>query len=1312
MRAPKLSAKVLLVVVVLAGLWLVVSRTGRFFPVSSAPASKENKLTKRAHLDPAPLPAGTVWTFRDGASTHTYAIALDELYVPAGPGAQRIHRLSVQADLPALLTAARSLAAQTGTQPQLVLYPLTGPRDESSRRIVTMKVHIETKNLAAVQSTAALLGLTAWETPSYAPGHAIAVVPGDPSESLRVAALLAKFPDVSSASPLLASQRSKKTLPTPTDTLFPQQWHLKNTGQQNGVAGIDINVTPVWPTLDGAGVNIGIVDDGLQISHPDLAPNVSATGNFDWNDGDTNPSPDVIQDYHGTACAGLAAARDNGAGVVGAAPEATLYGLRLIALPETDQDDASAMAWKNDVIQIKSNSWGPADDTPWILGEAGSLWLSAVADSTTTGRGGLGTIYVWASGNGKEHGDQGGKDAYSSNLHVIAVGALTNKGSSATFSEGGAHLVVCAPGDSSIGIITTDLVGKNGYNPGSITGELGDADYTETFAGTSAAAPIAAGVIALILEANPNLGWRDVKEILLRASTQIQPTDTGWVTRDGGQPDLPLIKHHAFFGGGLINAKAATDLAKTWTLLGTEAAITRGYAGPTVTIPDAGAAIIVPFDLGADDNLRVEHVELTVSIVHAYRGDIEIKLTSPSGTVSTLASPTAKDYGANYDNWTFSSVRHWGEASKGIWTLSIRDAARGDTGRFVSATVKVHGVAMTPPAVTLQPQGAIAAQSSAVTLTTAGSDANLNFQWSRNGSPVFGATGATLSLPAVTLAQAGTYTCTLSDFAGNVTTDDAKVVVYNPVAQTQYANAGTPFTTPLVAAGPVDSFQWFFNGSPLANSGRISGADTATLAIAAITPSDNGAYTVQAMFAGGTLPTGAITFNARTAPVVTAPSSFESRLGAAVALQLSTDRGAYAYHYSGLPNGVACNPTTGALTGRALAAGTFPVVLTATDAFGLITTANINLVIAPLPAALVGVFNGTVARDATLNQNLGGTFTFTTTTAGQLTGKLTQGATANAFTGVLDGAVGAPATASITVARKGLPSLPLTLSIPLDDTGATGVLSHAVPVVAWRKAAAATAYAGRYTFALETPAGPGWPAGYSTGTLAITTAGTVTWTLQPADGTAALTGSTVVSTGGVAPLFAPVKTPAGSFLGSFALPINTKPSSSMGGALSWLRAATASALYANAAGFGPLALTVHGGLYTAPASGSLLLGLPVAARNANLEFAGADINLGEQGPGLATFGFTLTSQNKVITPTVNPTALKLSINTAAGTFTGTFTLTDSSPLKAGTTLKRSEKFSGVFLLQDDLGAGFFILPGINGSGNGTRSGSVIIAPAP
>jgi subtilisin-like proprotein convertase family protein len=1297
-------------VLALAALWFGASHIDRQpLPGAATPPARTAKIhrhLKRAQMAPAALPPGTVWRLRDGKSERTYAIALDELYVPVGERAQHIHRLPAQPNLAALLSTARGLASQTGTRPQLVLYPLNGPRDEDSRRIVTMKVHIRTDDLAAVQTAAASLGLTAWKTPSYAPRHAIAeVASSDPSEPLRIAALLSKLPLVSSAIPLLAGQRSKRTLSTPADTLFPQQWHLKNTGQQKGAAGIDINVTPVWPTLDGTGLSIGIVDDGLQISHPDLSANVAPTGHYDWNGNDTDPSPNLTEDFHGTACAGLAGARDNGIGVVGAAPRATLYGLRLIALPETDQDDAEAMSWKSDVIQIKSNSWGPADDTPWVLGEAGSLWMSAVATNTTTGRGGLGTIYVWAAGNGKASGDQGGKDAYASNMHVIPVGAVTNKAASATFGEGGAHLVVCAPGDSSIGIVTTDLTGSRGYNKGTTTGELSDSNYTQTFAGTSAATPIVAGVVALMLEANPLLGWRDVKEILLRSSTQIQPADTDWVARDGGQPGLPLIKQHTYFGGGLINAQAATALAGTWTPLGTETVLTASSSAAQ-TIPDAGAALAIPFDLDSGPAVRVEHVELMVDITHPYRGDLEIKLTSPSGIVSTLARATKFDDGTDYPDWTFTSVRHWGESSAGTWTLSIRDAANGDVGQFVSATLKVHGVAVTPPAVTLQPSGAVAAQGSAFTLTTAGTGSSLSYQWKKDGSFVSGATGATLSLPTITLAQAGTYTCVLTNHGGSVTTDPAKVVVYNPNAQSQAANPGTTFTALLIAAGPIDSFQWSLNNSPLTNSSHVTGATTASLSVLNVTSADNGSYTVVAMFNGDPLPTGAITFAVRTPPAVSAPSSFESRIGATVTVPLTTDSGSYTYRYTGLPKGLAYSTTTGAISGRTTATGTFPLVLTATDAFGLVTTLHINLVVAPLPAALVGVFNGTVDRDATLNQSLGGSLTFTTTAAGLLTGRLTQGARAYPFTGALDGAPGANATATITIPRKGLSSISLHLDIPPDDSGAGGTINSTIGIAAWRKSAATPSYAGRYTFALETPAGAGWPAGYSTGTLAVSPAGAVTWTLHPADGTAALKGATTLSADGILPLFAPVKTPAGSFLGFFSLPVNSSPASSISGSVTWLRAATSSAKLANSAGFGPLSMTLYGGLYTSPSPGSPLLGLPNETDNADLRFGGTDVDLGGQAAFLSSVTITITGQNKVVIPK-SPTALKLTVNAATGAFSGTFTLTDPGLTKPGSTVKRSVKFSGVFLLQDDLGAGSFVLPAIPGSANGTRSGSVI-----
>lgn len=1289
--------------------WFVGSdfyRASGFIPAEPLPDLHH---PRRLQTDPAALPADTVWTFPEG----TYAIALDELYLPAGPASSRLRSFPSQKNLPALLTSAASLRDQTGIHPRLVLYPLSGPRNDYSRRIVTPQVHIETDNLDAVRAATTSLGLVNWRTPDYAPGHALAQVEGDAAQPLRAAHALARMTHVISATPLLAVQRAKRAVLIPDDPLFTKQWHLNNTGQQNGTPGIDINVTPVWPAFRGTGINIGIVDDGVQLTHPDLAPNAAATGHYDWNGDDTDPSPNVSVDDHGTSVAGLAVARgSNGIGVSGVAPQATFYGLRLIAQAETDQDDADAMMWKNDVIQIKNDSWGPLDDTPWILGTAGSLWQNAVATGTTTGRGGLGTIYVWAAGNGKDLEDQGGKDAYSSNIHVISVGAVTNTGESAYYSEGGAHLVVSAPGESTPGIVTTDLLGANGYNPTSGASELTDPNYTQTFGGTSAATPIVSGVIALMLEANPDLGWRDVKEILLRSSTKIKPTDADWVTRDGGNTDLPPIKHHSFFGGGLINAQAAVTLASAWTPLGPETVITKSTATGSRAIPDAGAAIIIPITPDSGPTLRVEHVEVTLSITHSYRGDLEIKLISPSGTVSTLASPTLQDDGNNYSNWTFTSVRHWGESSAGTWQLSIRDAFANQAGAFVSATLKIHGVAAAAPVITLDPKDTAAAQGANVTLTAAGEDPDLTYQWSRNGSPINGATSATLRLDGITLAQAGSYACTLTN-AGFVsaTTTSARVAVYDPQAQSATVNSGASFVTPTLTAGAFDSFQWWFNDTPLSDSSRITGATTAKLTVRNITPSDNGAYTLKAVLNGNTVTTGAVNLTMRPPPDVTAPASQSIRLGASAALALSTTGGPYTYTYIGLPKGVSYNPATGALTGRPSTVGTYTVLLAVVDGFSNSTIRTIFLTVEPVPAALVGTFNGYVARDASLNGNLGGTLTMTTTSTGAFSAKLTLGTASTSFKGQLDGAAGGPATAYVTIPRSGQSPVPLQLTIPADNTTATGTLNGTVAVTAWRnpwgKTAPANTYATKYTFALEPPDGDGsaWPAGYSTGSVTVTTAGAASWTLLPADGTAALKGSTTVSINGSLPLFAPVKTPVGSFLGWIKLPAPSTPSASITGTLSWLRRATSTTTYANAAGFGPVDLAPHGGRYSAPASGTLLIGLPLATNNAQLEFDGVD--LGALSSALSPFTFTLASGNKIVLPSPNPTALKLTATASTGLFSGSFVLADPNPTNTAVTVKRTSKFSGVFLPNEGVGAGFFVLPALPGTSTGTRSGSVI-----
>ncbi|MFM8413673.1 MAG: choice-of-anchor D domain-containing protein [Planctomycetota bacterium] len=478
--------------------------------------------------------------------------------------------------------------------------------------------------------------------------------------------------------PLVARQATRRFVPN--DPLFTDQWHLRNTGQVGGLSGEDARLVTAWDTARGTGAVIGIVDDGLQRTHPDLSGRYSATLSYDFNDNDSDPTP-LSGDGHGTSAAGVAAATgNNGLGVSGAAPSATLAGLRLVAAPTTDRQEADALIFKSQDIDIYSNSWGPVDSGRDLAGP-GPLTLAALRNGVETGRGGLGSIYVWAAGNGLAQNDNVNYDGYANSRYTIAVSAIDNRGVQAWYSEPGAPILVAAhsSGDSSgsdVGITTTDITGSGGYGSG---------DYTNSFGGTSSATPLVAGVTALMLEANPALTWRDVQHVLVNSARRNHPTDSDWVLNGDGR----FVNHK--YGFGAVDAAAAVALASTWQSVGPE----QSASSPVITVgaqvPDNNATgITSSFTVGAD--ISVEWVEVVFNATHPYRGDLELELTSPSGTKSVLATKRG-DSGANYSGWMFTSARHWGESSKGAWTLRVADRAGEDIGTWNSWQINVYGTA-------------------------------------------------------------------------------------------------------------------------------------------------------------------------------------------------------------------------------------------------------------------------------------------------------------------------------------------------------------------------------------------------------------------------------------------------------------------------------------------------------------------------------------------------------------------------------------------------------------------------------------------
>ena len=489
----------------------------------------------------------------------------------------------------------------------------------------------------------------------------------------------------------------------PNDPLYPQQWHLKNTGQPEGIAGIDANVEPVWDSgIRGAGQVISIVDDGLQLSHPDLSPNALPLGgdfqtsnhwNFNAEPQTNDPGAGLKDDdTHGTNCGGVAAARgNNGIGVSGSAPEAGLVGLRLISGGFTDEQAAAALGWRPNIVTISSNSWGYDQDDSVTVSGPDVLARAALENATRDGRNGRGVVFTVAGGNGgtanyrgKGPGiDESNYDAFANQRFVIAVGGNNDKGVH-NFAETGCNLTLTAPtgGEGNDqNITTTTLMGK---------GEIaGQPDYTAGFNGTSSSTPLVSGVIALMLNAKPQLGWRDVKEILIRSARKIDNDDASWQTNGAGLP----FRFSNRYGAGMVNAQAAVDLARTWTNLPAQTEVTRESGAAPSAIPDESeAGAVRSFDFSGT-NLRVEQVQFTVDITHPRRGELEYVLTSPSG-MRSVVNRRINDDTANLQ-WTFLSVQHWGEQSSGTWTLAVRDRAAGNVGTLNSASVKISGTAGT-----------------------------------------------------------------------------------------------------------------------------------------------------------------------------------------------------------------------------------------------------------------------------------------------------------------------------------------------------------------------------------------------------------------------------------------------------------------------------------------------------------------------------------------------------------------------------------------------------------------------------------------
>ncbi|XP_042636544.1 proprotein convertase subtilisin/kexin type 5 [Orycteropus afer afer] len=409
------------------------------------------------------------------------------------------------------------------------------------------------------------------------------------------------------------------------DPKWPSMWYMHCSDNTHPCQS-DMNIEGAWKRgYTGKNIVVTILDDGIERTHPDLMQNYDALASCDVNGNDLDPMPRYDasnENKHGTRCAGeVAAAANNSHCTVGIAFNAKIGGVRMLDGDVTDMVEAKSVSFNPQHVHIYSASWGPDDDGKTVDGPA-PLTRQAFENGVRMGRRGLGSVFVWASGNGGRSKDHCSCDGYTNSIYTISISSTAESGKKPWYLE-----------ECSSTLATTYSSGES-YDKKIITTDLRQR-CTDNHTGTSASAPMAAGIIALALEANPFLTWRDVQHVIVRTSRAGHLNANDWKTNAAG------FKVSHLYGFGLMDAEAMVMEAEKWTTVPQQHVCVESTDRQIKTIRPNSAVRSIYKASGCSDNPNhhvnyLEHVVVRITITHPRRGDLAIYLTSPSGTRSQL----------------------------------------------------------------------------------------------------------------------------------------------------------------------------------------------------------------------------------------------------------------------------------------------------------------------------------------------------------------------------------------------------------------------------------------------------------------------------------------------------------------------------------------------------------------------------------------------------------------------------------------------------------------------------------------------------
>ncbi|XP_054613481.1 proprotein convertase subtilisin/kexin type 5 isoform X1 [Dunckerocampus dactyliophorus] len=439
----------------------------------------------------------------------------------------------------------------------------------------------------------------------------------------------------------------------------------------------------------GRGVVVSVLDDGMDGEHPDLKPNYDPLASFDVNGQHRHPSPSYYEttaNYHGTWCAGIVAAANYSPCTKGVAFRARIGGVRMLdGLEEevTDIVEAQALSFKPQHVDVYLASWGPEDDGATVDGP-GPLTRLALQNGIETGRHGRGSVYVWPTGNGGQKGDHCSCDGYSNSIYTISISSSIQRRNGADYQERCSSTLATASTAEEIPVLAPQQ------------------SCSTAKSGSALSVSMAAGVIALALEANPLLTWRDVQHIIVLTSDARRLVAADWRKNGAGHK----VSH--LYGFGLLDAESMVLQAKRWRRVPSQLmCVVEAPAHLNRIIPAGPVLTSVLETAGGSRTSKqhvryVEHVVVRVTVACSRRGDLSITLTSPSGTVSQLLDKRPHDNSTEgFHKWEFMTTHCWGEQAAGEWTLKIRDSPsegreNWETGMLKDWSLVIYGTAEPP----------------------------------------------------------------------------------------------------------------------------------------------------------------------------------------------------------------------------------------------------------------------------------------------------------------------------------------------------------------------------------------------------------------------------------------------------------------------------------------------------------------------------------------------------------------------------------------------------------------------------------------